>query len=180
MAGSVHPRLSLLHLHQSARHGMGVEVPEELARAGFARVQPDPPGVQDEQDLVSVHQLEARKSASSARRAVVGFSEREGSTLYLGTSFIGPDGQVALHRRKTKPTHVERYLFGDGQCELEPGRLGTLESLADRSGVVDDVCDYREGARAWRLELLGASAAVAAVLPLQPRRPGPCRRVALL
>ncbi|TYJ58725.1 hypothetical protein B9479_000561 [Cryptococcus floricola] len=49
--------------------------------------------------------------------AVVGFSERAGSTLYLAQSFINPQGEVAHHRRKLKPTHVERYLFGDGMAE---------------------------------------------------------------
>ncbi|WWD08563.1 hypothetical protein V865_006675 [Kwoniella europaea PYCC6329] len=49
--------------------------------------------------------------------AVVGFSERVGSTLYLAQSFINPKGDVVHHRRKLKPTHVERYLYGDGQAE---------------------------------------------------------------
>ena len=49
--------------------------------------------------------------------AAVGFSERVGSTLYLACSIINPQGDVALHRRKLKPTHVERYLYGDGQAE---------------------------------------------------------------
>ncbi|ORY27096.1 putative nitrilase [Naematelia encephala] len=59
-----------------------------------------------------------RKACRDAKVwAVVGFSERDGSTLYLGQSFIGPTGQVHLHRRKLKPTHVERYVYGDGQAE---------------------------------------------------------------
>ncbi|OCF78379.1 nitrilase [Kwoniella mangroviensis CBS 8886] len=45
--------------------------------------------------------------------AVVGFSERVGSTLYLAQSFNNPKGDVVHHRRKLKPTHVERYLYGD-------------------------------------------------------------------
>ncbi|OCF40821.1 nitrilase [Kwoniella heveanensis CBS 569] len=49
--------------------------------------------------------------------AVIGFSERVGSTLFLSQSFINPNGDVVHHRRKLKPTHVERYLFGDGQAE---------------------------------------------------------------
>ncbi|CAG9996133.1 unnamed protein product [Clonostachys byssicola] len=42
-----------------------------------------------------------------------GFSERVGSSLYLAQVLIGSDGNILLHRRKTKPTHVERTLFGD-------------------------------------------------------------------
>ena len=49
--------------------------------------------------------------------AAVGFSERAGSTLYLACSIINPQGEVVLHRRKLKPTHAERYLWGDGQGE---------------------------------------------------------------
>lgn len=47
----------------------------------------------------------------------MGFSERLGSTLFLAQSFINPSGDVVHHRRKLKPTHFERYLFGDGQGE---------------------------------------------------------------
>lgn len=56
-------------------------------------------------------------SRPNGSRAVVGFSEREGSTLYLAQSFFRPNGDVALHRRKLKPTHVERYLWADGYGE---------------------------------------------------------------
>ncbi|OWZ68537.1 hypothetical protein AYX15_00711 [Cryptococcus neoformans] len=49
---------------------------------------------------------------------VVGFSERLGSTLFLAQSFINPSGDVVHHRRKLKPTHFERYLFGDGQVKM--------------------------------------------------------------
>jgi predicted amidohydrolase len=45
---------------------------------------------------------------------VFGFSERDGSALYLSQSFFSRDGELLLHRRKIKPTSVERYLWGDG------------------------------------------------------------------
>ncbi|KAI5480126.1 nitrilase [Pseudohyphozyma bogoriensis] len=48
---------------------------------------------------------------------VFGFSEREGGTIYMAQSFINPSGEVVLHRRKIKPTHAERYLWGDGQAD---------------------------------------------------------------
>ncbi|KAJ5131801.1 Carbon-nitrogen hydrolase [Penicillium atrosanguineum] len=46
---------------------------------------------------------------------------------------IGPDGEIKSHRRKMKPTHMERTIFGDasGECfssvaELPFGRVGHL------------------------------------------------------
>jgi predicted amidohydrolase len=48
---------------------------------------------------------------------VLGYSERDGASLYMGQSFISPDGEIVHHRRKIKPTHVERTLWGEGQAE---------------------------------------------------------------
>ncbi|KAI8304335.1 Arylacetonitrilase [Colletotrichum sp. SAR11_240] len=42
-----------------------------------------------------------------------GFSERVGASLYLAQVLINSEGNILLHRRKTKPTHVERTIFGD-------------------------------------------------------------------
>ena len=42
----------------------------------------------------------------------------------LPQSFINPAGDIALHRRKIKPTHVERSLWGDGQAD-------SLKSVVD-------------------------------------------------
>ncbi|KAK7215930.1 hypothetical protein V2G26_003933 [Clonostachys chloroleuca] len=62
-----------------------------------------------------------------------GFSERVGSSLYLAQVLIGPDGNILLHRRKTKPTHVERTLFGDSTgdslttvADTPLGKIGML------------------------------------------------------
>ncbi|GAA5893600.1 hypothetical protein JCM6882_007860 [Rhodosporidiobolus microsporus] len=60
---------------------------------------------------------------------VLGFSERDGSTLYLAQSFIAPSGEVALHRRKLKPTHVERYVFGDGQADSVQSTVKTANGI---------------------------------------------------
>jgi predicted amidohydrolase len=48
---------------------------------------------------------------------VLGYSERDGASLYMGQSFISPAGEIVHHRRKIKPTHVERTLWGEGQAE---------------------------------------------------------------
>ncbi|KAF2001724.1 putative nitrilase [Amniculicola lignicola CBS 123094] len=48
---------------------------------------------------------------------VLGYSERDGASLYMAQSFIAPSGEIVHHRRKIKPTHVERTLWGDGQAD---------------------------------------------------------------
>ncbi|PKK42977.1 hypothetical protein CI102_12377 [Trichoderma harzianum] len=45
---------------------------------------------------------------------VLGYSERDGDSLYIAQSFINPEGKIILHRRKIKPTGVEHAIWGDG------------------------------------------------------------------
>lgn len=56
--------------------------------------------------------------AAAAKRhgvmVAMGVSERDGGSLYMGQWLYGPDGNVIARRRKLKPTHVERTLFGEG------------------------------------------------------------------
>jgi len=59
--------------------------------------------------------LEAVKEAGIF--VVLGYSERDGGSLYMAQSFINPEGKIILHRRKIKPTHVERSIWGDGQAD---------------------------------------------------------------
>jgi nitrilase len=65
--------------------------------------------------------------------AVLGYSERAGGSLYIAQSIIDPNGKIILHRRKIKPTGVERSIWGDGQadsltCVVDSpyGRIGAL------------------------------------------------------
>lgn len=51
--------------------------------------------------------------AAAGIHVVLGFSERSASSLFLAQVMIGPDGNILLHRRKLKPTHLERTIFGD-------------------------------------------------------------------
>lgn len=44
----------------------------------------------------------------------LGYSENDNHSLYLAQSFIGKDGKIKMHRRKIKPTHAERTIYGDG------------------------------------------------------------------
>ncbi len=63
---------------------------------------------------------------------VMGASERDGGSRYISQFFIGADGALLDIRRKLKPTHVERTVFGDGHgnnlrvYETELGRVGGL------------------------------------------------------
>lgn len=74
-----------------------------------------------------------REAAKTHRITVVlGLSERDHGSLYMAQLIVGPDGTVLLHRRKLKPTHVERTLFGESDgsglhvIETPLGRLGAL------------------------------------------------------
>jgi nitrilase len=65
--------------------------------------------------------------------AVIGVSERDGGSLYMGQWLIGPDGVTIARRRKLRPTHVERTVYGEGDgSDLavhdlgELGRVGAL------------------------------------------------------
>jgi aliphatic nitrilase len=63
---------------------------------------------------------------------MMGFSERCGGSLYIAQSLIDSRGETVATRRKLKPTHVERTVFGEGDGshlsvhETELGRIGAL------------------------------------------------------
>lgn len=79
----------------------------------------------------------ARRISDAARdnkiTIVLGLSERDGGSLYISQWLIGPDGETIAKRRKLRPTHVERTVFGEGDGshiavhELSGlGRVGAL------------------------------------------------------
>ena len=46
---------------------------------------------------------------------VLGFSEQSPShSIYISQAIVSPQGEVLMHRRKVKPTHMERTVFGEG------------------------------------------------------------------
>ncbi|KAL5320517.1 hypothetical protein ACEPPN_011323 [Leptodophora sp. 'Broadleaf-Isolate-01'] len=55
---------------------------------------------------------------------VLGYSERDGNSLYMAQSSISPKGIIVNHRRKIKPTHIERTTWGEGQAS-------SLKSVVD-------------------------------------------------
>jgi len=62
----------------------------------------------------------------------VGYSEKEGGSLYLGQALFDDQGNVVKTRRKLKPTHVERTVYGEGDgsdlCVMDTclGHIGML------------------------------------------------------
>nr|ABD49722.1 cyanide hydratase [Metarhizium anisopliae] len=75
-----------------------------------------------------------REAAKAAKIYVsLGYSELDGHTMYMAQIIIDPTGTVINHRRKIKPTHVEKLVFGEGSgdslhavVETEIGNLGHL------------------------------------------------------
>lgn len=63
---------------------------------------------------------------------VLGFCERSAGTLYLSQAIIDDKGDVVSTRRKLKPTHVERAVFGEGDgsdLRVDDTRLGRMGAL---------------------------------------------------
>src|SRR6201996_3742600 len=73
-----------------------------------------------------------RRAAASHRvHVVLGFSERAGGSLYMAQAFISEAGELAV-RRKLKPTHVERSVFGEGDgsdLQVHDTALGRVGGL---------------------------------------------------
>jgi aliphatic nitrilase len=79
---------------------------------------------------------EAERIAAAAKRhsimVVMGHSEKRGGSLYMGQWIIDAQGRTVAQRRKLKPTHVERTVFGEGDGSdlavhaTELGRIGAL------------------------------------------------------
>ncbi len=69
---------------------------------------------------------------ANAIAVVLGYSEQDCGSIYMSQAFIGADGDLIANRRKLKPTHVERAIYGEGDGsglrvhELPIGRVGGL------------------------------------------------------
>ncbi|OUS93811.1 carbon-nitrogen hydrolase family protein [Rhodococcus sp. NCIMB 12038] len=74
----------------------------------------------------------AAAAAEHQVHVVFGFSERSGGSLYMAQAIIDDGGHIVSVRRKLKPTHVERSVFGEGDGsdirvhDTALGRLGAL------------------------------------------------------
>ncbi|KAI1108587.1 putative nitrilase [Nemania sp. NC0429] len=70
-------------------------------------------------NALSVESKEMERIRRAAREnsiaIVFGFAERSPTdSVYISQAIVSPQGELLLKRRKIKPTHVERTLFGDG------------------------------------------------------------------
>ncbi|MFJ4268658.1 carbon-nitrogen hydrolase family protein [Paenarthrobacter nicotinovorans] len=85
---------------------------------------------------MSLRSERMKRIMAAARRnkifVVMGYSELDGASLYMSQAFIGDDGRILANRRKLKPTHAERSLFGEGDgsdlfvVDTPVGRIGGL------------------------------------------------------
>lgn len=67
-------------------------------------------------------------AAEHAISVSLGFSERAGDSVFIAQAVIDESGTIRVKRRKMKPTHMERTIFGDasGSC---------LAKVVDLQGV---------------------------------------------
>jgi nitrilase len=74
----------------------------------------------------------AKAAKDHAIMVIMGLAERSGGSLYMGQWIIDAQGKTVATRRKLKPTHVERTVFGEGDgsdltvYDTELGRVGAL------------------------------------------------------
>ncbi|HWH81767.1 MAG TPA: carbon-nitrogen hydrolase family protein [Burkholderiaceae bacterium] len=83
-----------------------------------------------------VGSAEFRRLGDAAREfglwLCVGYSERAGGSLYIAQALFDDQGNAVKTRRKLKPTHVERTVFGEGDgsdlavMETRVGNVGML------------------------------------------------------
>jgi nitrilase len=92
-----------------------------------------PPYHENSMELHSPEMKRLQKIAAKHEvTLVMGYSERDGGSRYMSQVIIGEEGEILLNRRKLKPTHVERTVFGDGDgsdikvVQAAFGRLGAL------------------------------------------------------
>jgi len=85
--------------------------------------------------IIDSIEMETIRECAAKNKIIVslGFSENDGNSLYIAQCTIGSDGQIKMKRRKIKPTHMERTIFGDGSgssllnvVSTEIGKVGSL------------------------------------------------------
>ena len=75
----------------------------------------------------------AKAAADNEITVVMGASEKDYGSLYMAQFIFGADGEALFARRKLKPTHVERAMFGEGDGShlhvLDVPGIGRLGAL---------------------------------------------------
>ena len=84
---------------------------------------------------------------------VMGLSQRAGGSLYIAQCVIGPNGETIAQRRKLKPTHAERTVFGEGDGSHlavhrnRPARRAVLLGASAAAFQIRHVCAERADPR---------------------------------
>ncbi|KAH8819192.1 carbon-nitrogen hydrolase [Xylogone sp. PMI_703] len=85
-----------------------------------------------QKNSLKIDSPEMQKICASAKQnqiaVALGFSENYYNSLYISQALIGADGNIKMQRRKIKPTHVERTVFGDGSGD-------SLNNVASIPGI---------------------------------------------
>ncbi|KAF2129157.1 cyanide hydratase/nitrilase-like protein [Dothidotthia symphoricarpi CBS 119687] len=130
-------------IEEAAENGAKLVVFPEVWVAGYpawiwARPLDPPLATSYIKNSLSYDSPQMRKICATARSAktavVLGFSENDHNSLYISQCTIAPTGDIVMKRRKFKPTHMERTVFGDaGGASLNNvvevqgvGRVGAL------------------------------------------------------
>ncbi|KAL9027612.1 MAG: hypothetical protein Q9196_003890 [Gyalolechia fulgens] len=74
-------------------------------------------------------------AADNAIAVALAFSERRGDSVFIAQALIDATGKLRMNRRKMKPTHMERTIFGDasGDClsdVVDVAGLGKVGALS--------------------------------------------------
>lgn len=95
----------------------------------------------------------------------LGFTERDNQSLYIAQALIGADGEIKITRRKIKPTHMERTIFGEGSGS-------SLQNVVDVPGVGKvgglTCWEHTQPLLRYHTYSLGEEIHVAAWPPMQP------------
>jgi nitrilase len=85
------------------------------------------------QNSLKVESPEMQRIAECAQKnkifVALGFSENFHDSAYIAQALIGSDGHILLNRRKLKPTHMERTIFGDASGDSLKNVAETNSSL---------------------------------------------------
>jgi predicted amidohydrolase len=109
-------------------------------------------------------------AAENAIAVCLGFSENHQNSLYIAQALISATGEVKMTRRKLKPTHMERTVFGDATGN-------SLKNVVEIDGVGRVGClacwEHTQPLLKYHTALLREDIHVAAWPPVYPHAPGP-------
>lgn len=85
-------------------------------------------------NAIELNGPEMRAIQEACKRAgvwtMLGFAERDKGSVYAAQALIDEHGEVVMTRRKTRPTHMERTVWGEG----EPSDIKLVETPFARVG----------------------------------------------